>query len=173
MNGTIIWLTGLPASGKTTIANELKEYMFDAAILDGDVIRRGLCCDLHYSKEDRTENIRRTGEAAVLLAKANVNVVCALVSPIQEAREDVRRRCVEEGLDFIEVYLSTPIGACIQRDPKGHYALALAGKLPKFTGVDSPYERPLNPELTLDTNVESLESCVNKIVKLYNGTYNC
>jgi adenylyl-sulfate kinase len=170
MNGTIIWLTGLPASGKTTIANELKEALFDAAILDGDVIRRGLCYDLNYSKEDRIENIRRTGEAALLLAKANVNVVCALVSPVREARENVRHRCREEGVHFIEVYLSTPIEACIQRDPKGHYALALAEKLPKFTGVNSPYERPLTPELTLNTNVESLESCVNKIVKLYNET---
>ena len=163
----VVWLTGLPASGKSTIANELeyvlnRHYKAHTYLLDGDNIRHGLNKDLGFSKEDREENIRRISEVAKLFVDAGLIVITAFISPYRKDR-NFARSLVEEN-EFIEVYVKCPVSVCEQRDPKGLYKKARAGEIKGFTGVDDPYEEPENPEIILETDKMSVEECVQKIV---------
>ena len=152
-NGATLWLTGLSASGKSTVAAAIEKALVErgraAYMLDGDNLRHGLNADLGFTLVDRAENVRRTGEVAKLLADAGVVAIAALVSPDREARDRVRAAHEAAGLRFVEVFLDTPIDVCEQRDPKGMYAKARTGELTHFTGIDTPYERPLSPEVRL------------------------
>jgi len=149
----ILWLTGLPASGKTTLALELDRSLFKQGwhsfVLDGDNVRHGLCADLGFSEKDRSENIRRIGEVAKLFAQSGCVVITAFVSPYRADRDRVRRIA---GDLFHEVYVATPLSVCENRDPKGLYQRARRGEISEFTGVSAPYEPPLAPELKLDTS---------------------
>jgi len=165
--GCVIWLTGLPGAGKSTIAEELERELFRLKrrtyILDGDVVRRGLCSDLRFSPEDRKENIRRIGEVASLFADAGIICIAAFISPYRADRE-LARRIAPPGR-FIEVYLNTPLEVCEQRDPKGLYARARKGEIKEFTGISAPYELPLKPEIELPTGTSSVTECVGIILK--------
>jgi bifunctional enzyme CysN/CysC len=151
--GTTIWLTGLSASGKSSVAEEVERALIAAGqpayLLDGDNLRHGLNSNLGFSEEDRAENVRRTGEVAALLADAGVTAVVSLVSPHQAARDQVRKLHTAAGLRFLEVFVDTPLDVCEQRDPKGMYAKARAGEIADFTGIDAPYEVPPRPEVRL------------------------
>jgi bifunctional enzyme CysN/CysC len=150
--GAVLWLTGLPAAGKSTIAMAAERRLFErgyqAYVLDGDNVRTGLCRDLGFSAADRRENVRRVGEVAALFADAGVIVLAAFISPHRADRAEARRA---SGEAFHEVYVKASPELCERRDPKGHYRKARAGELPEFTGVTGDYEEPLDPELVLDT----------------------
>ena len=151
--GATVWLTGLPASGKSTLAVEVEALLVGAGRpalrLDGDNLRHGLNGDLGFSADDRAENVRRTAHAARLLADAGVVAIASLVSPYAADRAAARASHDETGLDFVEVWVSTPVEECERRDPKGLYAKARAGEITGFTGVDDPYEAPGSPDLEL------------------------
>lgn len=168
--GATIWLTGLSGSGKSTIAASVEEALIAegraAYRLDGDNIRYGLNADLGFSAEDRAENVRRIGEVARLFADAGVVVLVPVISPYRSDRDTVRQRHVEAGLPFIEVFVDTPLEVCEARDPKGLYAKARAGEITGFTGVDDPYEPPLDPELLIDTTVTSPDEATSLILRL-------
>jgi len=168
--GCIVWLTGLSGAGKSTIAVRLEQALYQLKrrtyILDGDNIRHGLCSDLGFSHKDRTENIRRIGEAARLFADAGIICIAAFISPYRADR-DLARKIAPHG-KFVEVYLNAPLEICEQRDPKGLYARARAGKLKQFTGISAPYESPLKPEIELDTNKLDVDECVGIILKRLN-----
>ncbi|CAN7330660.1 adenylyl-sulfate kinase [Pseudoduganella sp. LjRoot289] len=159
--GAVVWFTGLSGSGKTTLAQAVEGQLFLAGchsyVLDGDHLRQGLCADLGFSAKDRTENIRRAGETAGLLADAGMIVLAAFISPFNADRERVRARMALG--DFIEVHCDCPLDVCEQRDVKGLYRRARAGEILQFTAVSAPYEAPLNPELVLDTARLSLSDC--------------
>lgn len=159
--GAVVWFTGLSGSGKTTLAQAVEGQLFLAGrhtyVLDGDNLRQGLCADLGFSAADRSENIRRAGETAGLLADAGMIVLAAFISPFNADRERVRAR-MPAG-DFIEVHCNCPLAVCEQRDVKGLYRRARAGEVLQFTAVSAPYEAPLNPELVLDTSLLSLADC--------------
>jgi adenylyl-sulfate kinase len=165
-HGATVWFTGLPSSGKSTIAAAVEVRLLSegrsAYLLDGDNLRHGLCGDLGFSAADRSENVRRAAHVAVLLADAGVVSLVSLVSPYAADRERVREAHLAAGLGFVEVYVNTPLEECARRDPKGLYARARAGELPGFTGVDDPYEAPgspqleLTPELTLEESVAAV-----------------
>lgn len=161
----ILWFTGLPSSGKSTIANELEKKLITLGtrtyILDGDNVRMGLCKDLGFSEEDRGENIRRIGEVSKLFIDAGCIVLSAFVSPYIKDRDAVRE-LVEEG-EFVEVFVDAPLEVCEERDVKGLYKKAREGIIKGFTGIDDPYEAPLNPEITIDTSKLSLDEGVNFI----------
>ena len=148
--GIVIWFTGLSGSGKSTIANkldvELNKRGLKTYILDGDNVRMGLNKDLGFSPESRKENIRRISEVAKLFADSGTIVMTAFISPYREDR-DLARGVI--GLDYVEVFVNTPIEECIKRDPKGLYKKAIAGEIKGFTGIDAPYEEPLSPEISL------------------------
>jgi bifunctional enzyme CysN/CysC len=152
--GATVWLTGLPSSGKSTIASALEALLVArghaAYVLDGDTLRHGLTGDLGFSAKARAESVRRAGEAALLVADAGTLSIVALVSPSAVARAAVRRRHEDEGLPFLEIHVDTPVQECERRDPKGLYAKARAGEITGFTGVDDPYEAPAAPDLRLD-----------------------
>ncbi|WP_297055815.1 adenylyl-sulfate kinase [Thermosulfurimonas sp.] len=164
----VIWFTGLPASGKSTIAHFLEKELFDrgirAYVLDGDNIRHGLCGDLGFSREDRRENLRRIAEVCRLMVDAGLLVLAAFVSPYREDRRYVRER-VGDGA-FFEVYVKCSPETCEKRDPKGLYRKAREGKIQGFTGVNAPYEEPENPDLVLDTEEDDLETCVQKVLRM-------
>lgn len=164
--GWVVWLTGLPGSGKSTISTELERELFNmglqAYVLDGDNIRHGLNRDLGFSPEDRQENIRRIGEVARLFADAGIICVTAFVSPYRRDR-DLVRRLLPPGR-FVEVFVNAPIEVCEQRDPKGLYAKARAGEIKEFTGVSAPYEPPLRPEVELRTDQHTVAECVAQII---------
>jgi bifunctional enzyme CysN/CysC len=151
--GATVWLTGLSGSGKSTVAVALEGLLVAAGQpayrLDGDNLRHGLNADLGFSAGDRDENVRRAGEVAVLLADAGVVALVPLISPYREGRDRARAAHVAAGLPFVEVFVDTPIELCEQRDPKGLYAKARAGEITGFTGIDDPYEAPVEPELRL------------------------
>jgi adenylylsulfate kinase len=162
----LVWFTGLPGSGKSTISHELEYRLFQRRIktyvLDGDNVRKGLCSDLGFSAEDRRENLRRVGEVAVLFLDAGILTVAAFASPYEADRLMVRRML--EPCYFIEVYLKCDLKVCEARDPKGLYKKARSGEIKNFTGVSDPYERPKNPEIVLDTDRLSIEESVNKVM---------
>lgn len=151
--GVCVWFTGLSGSGKSTIANEVQNILFERGsrtyVLDGDNIRHGLNKDLGFSPEDRTENIRRIGEVAKLFVDAGIIVMTAFISPYREDRNSVRR-LMKEG-EFIEVYVECDLEVCEQRDVKGLYKKARQGIIPEFTGISAPYEAPEKPELIINT----------------------
>lgn len=155
----IIWLTGLSGSGKSTLANALEGELFRTGhhsyLLDGDNVRMGLNKNLGFTDADRIENIRRIGEVAKLFADAGLIAITAFISPFRADR-DLVRALVAPG-EFFEVYVKAPLDICEQRDPKGLYKKARAGQIKQFTGIDSPYEEPANPELVIDTDKQSLE----------------
>ena len=162
--GATIWLTGLSGAGKSTIAQELYGHLKGLGkrveILDGDVIRTNLSKGLGFSKEDRDTNIRRIGFVSKLLTRNGVTVIVAAISPYREVRDEVRSEIV----DFIEVFVGCPLDELVNRDVKGLYAKALAGELPNFTGVSDPYEEPLDPEVSLNTENESVEESSSKVL---------
>jgi adenylylsulfate kinase len=162
----ILWFTGLPSSGKSTLANEVEKKLIAGGtktyILDGDNVRMGLCKDLGFSEQDRAENIRRIGEVSKLFVQAGVVVLSAFVSPYRRDRDAVRA-LVENG-EFIEVFVDAPLEVCEQRDVKGLYKKAREGVIKGFTGIDDPYEAPLNPEITIKTAETSLEDGANLLV---------
>lgn len=164
--GCVVWLTGLSASGKSTLAIELERELFQRGRqvfrLDGDELRRGLCRDLGFSPEDRRENIRRAAAVAGLFADAGLICVTAFISPYGADRA-MARASAPPGR-FIEVYVNAPLGVCEQRDPKGLYARARAGELREFTGVSAPYEPPLQPEVEVRTDQQSVAECVAAIL---------
>ncbi|HLY39262.1 MAG TPA: adenylyl-sulfate kinase [Candidatus Binatia bacterium] len=164
--GCIVWLTGLSGSGKSTIAVELEKRLWDrgirAFILDGDNIRHGLNKNLGFSPADRTENIRRIGEVAKLFTEAGMVAITAFISPYRADRDQVRT-LVPQG-DFIEVLVDCPLEVCEQRDVKGLYEKARAGKIPEFTGISAPYEPPLEPELTLRTHELSVADSAARVI---------
>ena len=164
---SILWFTGLSGSGKSTIANALEQRLFQLGyhtyLLDGDNVRHGLNKDLGFSDEDRIENIRRIGETAKLFADAGLIVLTAFISPFRSDRKLVRS-LVGKG-EFIEIFVDTPLEVCEKRDPKGLYAKARRGEIKLFTGIDSPYESPLEPEITLHTDREDVEACAEKIIR--------
>jgi adenylylsulfate kinase len=162
-----IWMTGLPASGKSTVAVALEKALWDrdvhSFVLDGDNIRHGLNKDLGFSPEDRVENIRRIGEVARLFTVAGVINVTAFISPYRTDRDQAR--ALAEPGEFIEVFVDCPIEECERRDPKGHYKKARAGQISEFTGVSAPYEPPLNPEISVHTARQDEAQCVAQILR--------
>lgn len=167
--GAVIWMTGLSGSGKSTMAVGLDARLHELGrasyILDGDNLRHGLCCDLGFSSSDRSENIRRTGEVAKLMAQAGIIVVCSLISPFEADRQKVRESCLRDSVPFAEVYINAPLSICEQRDPKGLYRKARNGEIKGFTGIDSPYEAPSAPEISLKTGVQGPEECLQQLVE--------
>lgn len=163
--GFVIWLTGLSGAGKTTIAHALAERLKEAGyrveILDGDVVRQHFSKGLGFSKEDRIENIKRVAYVAHLLARNGVVVITALISPYREGRNYARQLIG----DFIEVYVKCPLEVLVKRDVKGLYAKALRGEIQNFTGISDPYEPPENPEVVVETDKETVEESVEKILK--------
>ncbi len=168
--GAVIWLTGLSGAGKSTVASAVDSWLHDQGrhcyLLDGDNLRHGLCSDLGFSEEDRAENVRRAGEAARLIAEAGIVSVCALISPFARERNQIRENCGKADIPFIEVFVSAPLAVCEERDPKGLYRRARLGEIPMFTGIDSPYETPSNPEVTLRTDESPVEECVVRLGEL-------
>lgn len=164
--GVVIWLTGLSGSGKSTLSEALKKhYSLQGRlnyVLDGDHVRRGLCADLGFSPEDRTENIRRIGEVSKLFCAAGLVTIVAFISPYRVDRDRVRE-ILNDG-EFLEVFVDCPLGECELRDPKGLYKKARSGEIKEFTGVSAPYETPLNPEIYLNTSVSTVDECCQKII---------
>jgi len=164
----VIWFTGLSGSGKSTIANSVEEKLYSlncrTFVLDGDNIRHGLSSDLSFSASDRKENVRRVGEVAKLMMESGVIVLAAFVSPFEEDRDFVRK-LLPQG-DFLEVYCNASLEVCESRDVKGLYRRARNGKIKSYTGIDSPYEAPINPDLVIDTGNTSLQESVARVVNL-------
>jgi adenylylsulfate kinase len=167
----ILWFTGLSNSGKSTIAHAVEERLHSQGcrtfVFDGDNVRHGLCADLGFSRGDRDENIRRIGEMAKLFIEAGVIALTAFISPFRAERNRVRN-LVKEG-DFLEIYCKCAIEICERRDVKGHYKKARAGEIKEFTGVSSPYEEPVHPDLVLNTDSLTVEECVASILGLLRG----
>jgi adenylyl-sulfate kinase len=169
VQGATVWLTGLPASGKSTIGAALEERLVTsgrfAYLLDGDNMRHGLCGDLGFSDADRAQNVARVGELARMFADSGAIAVVALVSPIDAGRRAVRESHVRCGLPFIEVFVDTPLEMCIARDPKALYAKAQAGEIHGFTGIDAPYEPPSRPDLRFTPELE-VPAAVGAVLEL-------
>jgi len=161
-----LWLTGLSGAGKSTTAHQLQHALAELGLksylLDGDLLRQGLCKDLGFSEADRNENIRRIGEVAKLMVDAGLMVVTATISPFQSMRRDIRSRFAEG--DFIEVFIDAPLAVCEARDPKGLYRKARAGEIEHFTGVGSAYDIPTHPELHIHTDQQSPQDCAQQIM---------
>lgn len=162
----MVWITGLSASGKSSIAAELERRLFlmgmKTFILDGDNVRHGLNKDLGFSHEDRHENLRRVGEVGKLLVEAGIITIAAFISPYLKERSEIRA-LFDEG-EFIEVYLDCALSVCEQRDPKGLYRKARLGEIPSFTGISDPYEPPEHAEIRLRTDQDPIDRCVDIIV---------
>jgi adenylylsulfate kinase len=162
--GFTLWLTGLSGAGKTTIALELEQQLRERGLLverlDGDTVREGLTRDLGFSKADRDKNIERVSFVAKLLSRNGVGVIASFISPYREARQNVR----ENTTNFVEVYVNAPLDVCASRDVKGLYAKAFAGELKEFTGVSDPYEAPESPEIEVQTDKETPQESVAKII---------
>lgn len=169
--GAVVWFTGLSGAGKTTLARAVELRLFQSGcqtvVLDGDSLRQGLCADLGFSPQDRSENIRRAGEVARLFADAGIIVLAALISPLRADR--ARARAMQAEGDFIEAWCKCPLEVCERRDVKGLYRRARAGELAQFTGVSAPYEAPLAPELSLDTAGSGLADCVELVLAELRG----
>jgi len=164
--GVVLWLTGLPSAGKSTLAHEIELHLFqkgcNAYVLDGDNIRHRLNGDLGFTPEDRKENIRRIGEVSNLFADAGVIVLAAFISPYREDRDQAR--ALNKPGRFLEIYCKCSVEACVERDPKGLYKKAQRGEIKQFTGIDAPYEEPEVPELVVETDKHSVKECVNQVI---------
>jgi len=162
--GFVVWLTGLPGSGKTTIARalepKLREQELPVEIIDGDEIRQNLSKGLGFSREDRETHLRRCAYVAKLLSRNGVAVIAALISPYRNVRDYARK----ETTNFLEVYVKCPVETCAKRDPKGLYKKASAGEIKDLTGPQDLYEEPLQPDLTVDTEKQNLQQCVDSIL---------
>ncbi|MCB1109881.1 MAG: adenylyl-sulfate kinase [Chlamydiia bacterium] len=163
---TTIWLTGLPCSGKTTIANYIHQQIPNSVVLDGDDVRKSLNSDLGFTPQDRKENLRRISEMAKIILDSVPVVIISVVSPRQEVRDAARELIEGEEVRFYEVFVDAPLETCIERDVKGMYKKALAGEIPFFTGIGAPYECPKHPDIVCHTAVETLEESANKILKV-------
>lgn len=167
----ILWFTGLSGAGKSTLAHAVEERLHQRGcrtyVLDGDNVRHGLCGDLGFSAADRTENIRRIGEVAKLMIDAGVIALTAFISPFRADRERVRGMVMHG--EFIEIYCHCSVEVCETRDVKGLYQRARAGEVKEFTGISSPYEAPLKPELTVDTATQPLDACVTQVLDYLRG----
>ncbi|MGD8969262.1 MAG: adenylyl-sulfate kinase [Anaerolineae bacterium] len=165
--GFTVWFTGLSGSGKTAIAMPLADALRGRGLrverLDGDIVRRSLTSDLGFTKEDRDENIKRVTFVAKLLTRNGVAVICSFISPYRERRAKTRKE-IEEGGTFIEAYVECPLEVCAERDVKGLYEQAFAGKIENFTGVSDPYETPENPEIVCHTADETIEESVARVL---------
>ena len=163
--GFTAWFTGLPCCGKTTIADKVAEILksngYNVERLDGDVVRQGLTSDLGFSKRDRDENLKRVSFVAKLLTRNGVAVLATFVSPYRERRKKTR----EESGEYIEIYVKCPVELCKKRDVKGMYKKALEGKIKNFTGVDDPYEEPSDSDITIETDKETVDESVKKVLK--------
>jgi len=170
----VIWFTGLSGSGKSTLAHALEEKLFNLGcrtfVLDGDNVRHGLNSNLNFSETDRTENIRRISEVSKLMLESGMIVMTAFISPFSKDREQARNLISRE--NFIEIYCKASLEICESRDVKGLYKLARAGEIKNYTGIDSPYEIPVSPELVIDTDEQSLEDSVSSVLSFlkFNGT---
>lgn len=162
----ILWFTGLSGSGKSTIANAVEKQLFNRGIktylLDGDNIRHGLNKDLGFSETDRVENIRRIGEVSKLFVDAGLITLTAFISPFKSDRQIARSLVAYD--EFIEVFINTPLEICEKRDPKGLYKKARDGAIKNFTGIDSPYEAPLEPQISINTDALTINESVDKII---------
>jgi adenylylsulfate kinase len=170
--GFVIWLTGLPGSGKTTIADSLRDYFLSRGHgvenLDGDEVRRNLSAGAGFSKEERERHALRVTYVSKLLSRNDVIVIVSLISPFRSFRAKAREMIG----DFVEVFVSCPLEVCIQRDPKGLYKKAMDGEITDLTGLQDPYEEPLTPEVTLDTHASTVDECIEMVVdKLSNLDY--
>ena len=165
---TVLWFTGLSGAGKSTLAHAVEERLHTMGcrtfVLDGDNVRHGLCSDLSFSDTDRTENIRRIGEVAKLFVDSGVITLSAFISPFISDRDMVRERLADG--DFLEVYCKASLEQCESRDVKGLYKKARAGEIPHFTGIDSPYEAPLSPEVVAYTGEKALDECVDDVISV-------
>ena len=168
--GILIWFTGLSGSGKSSIAYEVENRLFRMGaktyVLDGDVLRHGISSDLGFSIDDRNEQVRRVGEIRKMFVDAGVITLVSLISPFSKSRDQVRSMFSNQ--DFIEVYCRCPIVECVRQDVKGLYEKAKAGDIKNFTGISSPYEEPLNPDLLLDTYSKTLKDSVDSVMSLLN-----
>jgi adenylylsulfate kinase len=167
-NSVILWFTGLSGAGKSTLAHAVERRLHELGcrtfVFDGDNVRHGLCADLGFSAEDRSENIRRIGEMAKLFVEAGVIALTAFISPYRSDRDRVRALAAPG--DFIEIYCECPLDVCEQRDVKGLYAKARQGVIRDFTGISSPYEQPETPELAVNTATLPLDACVEQVLGL-------
>jgi adenylylsulfate kinase len=163
--GVTVWFTGLSGAGKTTISDQVEEYLRDNQCkierLDGDIVRENLTKGLTFSKEDRDINIRRIGFVAHLLTRNGVIVLVSAISPYRAVREEIKQQIG----DFVEVFVNAPLSECEKRDVKGLYKKARAGEIKQFTGIDDPYEAPENPDLECRTDLETLDESVNKVLQ--------
>ena len=166
--GFTLWFTGLPCSGKSAVADRVAEMLKERGLkverLDGDIVRQSLTRDLGFSKQDRNENIRRVTFVAKLLTRNGVAVLTSFISPYREVRAYAR----QEIGNFIEVFVKCPLEVCIKRDIKGMYKRAIKGEIKEFTGISDPYEEPLNPEIILETDKETLEESAHKVMQKLN-----
>ena len=166
--GFTVWFTGLSGSGKTAIAKPLASALRERGLkverLDGDIVRQNLTSDLGFTKEDRDQNIKRVTFVAKLLTRNDVAVLCSFISPYRERRAKTRQE-IEEGGAFIEVFVECPLDVCAQRDVKGLYELAFAGRIDNFTGVSDPYESPKNPEMVVHTAEETVDESVARVLR--------
>ncbi|RLF08882.1 MAG: adenylyl-sulfate kinase [Thermoprotei archaeon] len=166
--GFVIWITGLPASGKTTVArivaDKLRSMGLKVEMLDGDEVRKWLSPEAGFTREDRERHLRRVAYVSKLLARNGVAVIASFVSPYRKIRSEIRQIIESENIPFIEVYAKCSLQKCIERDPKGLYKKALAGEIKHFTGLDDPYEEPENPEVTLDTENTSPKENAEKLL---------
>ncbi len=166
--GFTLWFTGLPCSGKTVVADRVAEILSEKGLkverLDGDIVRQSLTRDLGYSKKDRDENIRRVTFVAKLLTRNGVAVLTSFISPYREIRAHAR----QEIGNFVEVYVKCPLEVCMKRDVKGMYQKAIRGEVKEFTGISDPYEEPLNPEVILETDKETVEQSAWRVIRTLN-----
>ena len=166
-NPSCYWFTGYSGSGKSTLARAVEQRLFNenkqVFVIDGDNVRHGLCRDLGFSPDERTENIRRVGYAARLFYEAGFIVLCCFISPTRALRQFVRGLFPADA--FHEVHVRCALNECVRRDPKGLYKKALAGEIPNFTGIGAPYEEPESPEFVIDTQSRSVEACVSELLR--------
>ena len=164
----VVWITGLPCSGKTTVARALEEYLEPTnifpVVIDGDDIREGLCSDLGFSEADRIENNRRVAELACILAGIDITPIVATISPTDSIRRKVKKIIKSKGYEYIEVFTQCSLGTCIKRDTKGMYRRAKKKELKNFTGISDSFEVPRNPDIIVNTEEDSIDDIVDEII---------